>query len=280
MIIKHPGPAPFGYETIIDRDGTNADMLLDFGLLRIASGDSWSSGRDDEKALLLISGSAELIWPGESGDSTGAAARAGATRRSVFDESPSVLHLSEGSEARIVAGPEGAELAVIRTGNTRRFPAKLYRPEDCRSEERGKGTMRETSTRIVRTVFDNSNAPEAMLVLGEVVAAPGKWSSYPPHHHPQPEIYHYRFDPDFGFGLTAIGAEAHMIENRDTVLIRAGQAHPQAAAPGYAMWYIWVIRHLVDDRYIAPTFAPEHAWVMEKHAEIWAPPYERGDEKR
>ena len=279
MIIKHLAQEPLAFETIIDRDGTNADMLLDFGLLRIAPGDSWSSGNADEKAFLLIAGGAELIWPVEGGVGDHNFASARAARRSVFDESPSVLHLSEGSEARIVAGPQGAEFAVIRTGNTRRFAARLYRPEYCRSEERGKGTMGETSTRIVRTVFDNSNAPEAMLVLGEVVAAPGKWSSYPPHHHPQPEIYHYRFAPDSGFGLTAIGAEAHVIENRDTVLIRAGQVHPQAAAPGYAMWYLWVIRHLAGDRYHVPTFAPEHAWVMEKGAAISAPPSERGDER-
>ena len=48
--------------------------------------------------------------------------------------------------------------------------------------------MREASTRIVRTIFDLSNATDAKLVLGEVISYPGKWSSYPPHHHPQPEV--------------------------------------------------------------------------------------------
>ena len=38
------------------------------------------------------------------------------------------------------------------------------------------------------------------MVLGEVVNLPGKWSSYPPHHHPQPECYFYRFDKPMGFG--------------------------------------------------------------------------------
>jgi 5-deoxy-glucuronate isomerase len=133
--------------------------------------------------------------------------------------------------------------------------------------------MRETSTRIVRTVFDDRDAPLAKLVLGEVVGVPGKWSSYPPHHHPQPEIYHYRFLPERGFGLTAIGEEAYLLRERDTVLIRDSQDHPQVTAPGYAMWYLWVIRHLDGDRYRAPwpAFTGDHAWVMDRDAAIWEP---------
>jgi 5-deoxy-glucuronate isomerase len=104
------------------------------------------------------------------------------------------------------------------------------------------------------------------------VTAPGKWSSYPPHHHPQPEIYHYRFAPRQGFGLTAIGEETHQVRHNDTVLIRDTQDHPQVSAPGYAMWYIWVIRHLDGNRYGIPTFTPEHTWVQDSGARIWAPP--------
>ena len=132
--------------------------------------------------------------------------------------------------------------------------------------------MQETSTRIVRTVFDDSNASEANLVLGEVVTAPGRWSSYPPHHHPQPEVYHYRILPRQGFGLTAIGTESHIVHDQDTVLIRDGQDHPQVSAPGYAMWYVWVIRHLDGCRYnIGQVFTKEHAWVQQPDAAIWSP---------
>jgi 5-deoxy-glucuronate isomerase len=108
-------------------------------------------------------------------------------------------------------------------------------------------------------------------VLGEVITFPGKWSSYPPHHHPQPEIYHYRFQRPEGFGLCQIGEEAYMLRNRDTVIIPAGAVHPHAAAPGYAMFYIWVIRHLDGARYGTPTFVPKHSWVMDPKAEIWGP---------
>jgi len=267
MLIEHPRPFEPGYEPIVERTGPDADILMDFGVVTLAAFEAWDSGRADEKAILLVAGEVELTWTAAGG----APRQAKASRQSLLDQSPAVLHLPDGDEARIVAGAGGAELLVTRTDNPRPFPARYYSPEDCRSEARGKGTMQETSTRIVRTVFDDSNAPEANLVIGEVVTAPGKWSSYPPHHHPQPEIYHYRFSPGQGFGLTAIGSDTHQVRNRDTVIIRDTQDHPQVAAPGYAMWYVWVIRHLDGNRYGIPTFTPEHTWVQDPGAAIWSP---------
>jgi 5-deoxy-glucuronate isomerase len=272
MLITHAEPFQQGLEAVIDRNGPDGDVLMDFGVLTLAAGQTWISGPADEKALLLMSGAVDLEW---SSARTGEAGRASAARSSLFDQDPAVLHVPDGFEVAVTAGAGGAELTVSRTANPRPFPARFYTPADCRSEERGKGTMRETSTRIVRTVFDDSNAPQANLVIGEVVTAPGKWSSYPPHHHPQPEIYHYRFLPEQGFGLTAIGQETHTLRHRDTVVIRDTQDHPQVAAPGYAMWYVWIIRHLDGNRYSGPTFTPEHTWVQDPAAAIWAPPSER-----
>jgi 5-deoxy-glucuronate isomerase len=267
MLLHHDGSFSRGFEALVERRGPNADMLMDFGILTLGPGEAWSSGAADEKALLLMSGEAALSWNGGS---------CRASRKSLLEESPTVLSLAAGDDARVEAGPGGAVLAVTRTDNPRRFPPRLVRPEDGRSEERGKGTMRETSTRIVRTSFDDSDAPESNLVLGEVVDAPGKWSSYPPHHHPQPEIYFYKFSPVQGFGLTRIGDEAYLLRDADTVLIREGQVHPQVTAPGYAMWYLWVIRHLEGNRYRNPYFVNEHRWVQEEGADIWAIPSERG----
>jgi 5-deoxy-glucuronate isomerase len=175
----------------------------------------------------------------------------------------------------IQAGSAGAEWFYTATDNPQSFTAKHYTPEECRSEFRGEGTMRETSTRIVRTIFDDTNRPESNLVIGEVIGVPGKWSSYPPHHHPQPEIYHYRFKPEQGFGLTAIGDTPHIIRDQDTILIREGEVHPQVTAPGYAMWYLWIIRHLDGAHYgpatHTPIFIDEHTWVMGDENKIWQP---------
>jgi 5-deoxy-glucuronate isomerase len=260
MLIRQPQGFPFGYTPIAQLGGRHAEMLMDFGLLKLRPGERESSSAGLERAYLLLDGEARLQWEG---------GEAAVERRSLFDQNPWCLHLPAGVPVAISSGARGAELSYQATANPAAFAPRLYRPEECRSEERGQGTLREASTRIVRTVFDDSNAPQANLVLGETINFPGKWSSYPPHHHPQPEIYHYRFLPEHGFGLTAIGEQAYILRHGDALLIRDGQVHPQVAAPGYAMYYLWVIRHLEGRRYITPTCASEHLWLLDPQARIW-----------
>jgi 5-deoxy-glucuronate isomerase len=241
-------------------------MLMEFGVLRLDAGETYDHcSETSEWALLLSQGSADLSL---------GAQRYSISRPNLFDYSPWCLSVPANQRVGIQA-KEATEFFCCATDNPISFEAKLYTPEECRSEFRGEGTMRETSTRIVRTVFDDTNRPESNLVIGEVIGVPGKWSSYPPHHHSQPEIYHYRFLPEQGFGLTAIGDTPYIIRNRDTILIRDGEDHPQVTAPGYAMWYLWVIRHIDGAHYGpatgTPVFTEEHKWVMEQENQIWQP---------
>jgi 5-deoxy-glucuronate isomerase len=108
-------------------------------------------------------------------------------------------------------------------------------------------------------------------VLGEVITFQGGWSSYPPHHHPQPEIYHYRFTEPQGYGHAELGETVLKVRNYDTVKILDLNDHSQCAAPGYGMYYAWVIRHLPNDRYSVPEFTPEHKWIMQSDAQYWDP---------
>ncbi|MDR1949829.1 MAG: 5-deoxy-glucuronate isomerase [Spirochaetaceae bacterium] len=263
MQIHHRAPFIRGYTPLSERRGPTADMLMDFGVIELAPEDTYTSDSGgDERVWLLSRGSARIAWDGGAGE---------ISRSNLFDYSPWCLSVPADNRVVIKAGSEGAELYYAATDNPRRIEPKLYTPEECRSEFRGEGTMRETSTRIVRTIFDDSNRPESNLVIGEVIGVPGKWSSYPPHHHPQPEIYHYRFLPSQGFGLTAIGDTPYIIRDKDTILIRDGEDHPQVTAPGYAMWYLWVIRHLEGNRYGVPVFTGEHRWVTGPEDAIWQP---------
>lgn len=262
MHIKGPAKYPYGYTEIATMDNTEQNSLMDFGILKMKKGDVFSEEQELERAYLLISGDVIFEWDGELRH---------AQRENCFDYSPWVLHVPKGTKITITANRE-SEITVHRTVNERNFSAKLYTPEECASENRGKGTMREASTRIVRTVFDYSNAPYSNLVVGEVIGFPGKWSSYPPHDHPQPEIYFYRFLPENGYGFAELSEDVVKTHNNSTVFITKGETHPQTTAPGYAMWYLWVIRHLDGNPYITPRFVPEHTWVMDEDAKIW--PYE------
>ena len=260
MIIRQKQAFAQGYNSITEIKGKNAEMLMDFGILELKAGESQENQEEKERAYLLIRGEVVYKWLDNE---------VCAKRESCFDQEPWCLHVPKGIAIKITALSKDAELAVIMTENEKSFQDKLFTPEECHSEQRGKGTMKETSTRTVRPIFDTPNAADSNLVIGEVIDHPGKWSSYPPHHHPQPEIYYYKFLPQNGFGYAEVGEEVYKVRNNDTMKITEGMTHPQTTAPGYAMFYLWVIRHLEDNPYIQPTFVPEHLWVTKEDARIW-----------
>lgn len=261
MIVKQGKPFDYGFTSITQQHGKHSEMLLDFGILKLKTGDMESSSTGRERAWLLIHGSATFLWEGRTET---------VTRTSCFDEAPYVLHVSKDTEVTVNTDSE-CEICVEQVDNDNVFEAKLYRPEDIRTDIFGAGTLNETSIRSVRTVFDGEINPLSNMVLGEVINHPGKWSSYPPHDHPQPEIYHYRFFPPQGFGISVLDDEAHTVKNGDTTLIGPDKTHSQGAAPGYAMYYIWMIPHLPDNRWLPSTryFREEHKWLLEPDVKIW-----------
>jgi 5-deoxy-glucuronate isomerase len=98
------------------------------------------------------------------------------------------------------------------------------------------------------------------MIVGETVAA--GWSGYPPHHHPQPEVYFYRFQPPQGFGFAQLGEEAAIVGHNSVAIIRPDADHAQASAPGYTQYYLWIIRNPSDRPYAGPSERAEHAWVL------------------
>lgn len=196
------------------------------------------------------------------------------TRESLFDQSPFAVHAPANTPIAVKA-LDNCELAVFETENSKPFPSVVYLPEHTENEHRGKGFVADTSLRFVRTIFDGSNShPNTELVLGEVVNFPGRWSSYPPHHHPQPEIYHYRFTDERGYGHGELGEEVFKVKHYDTLKILNNKDHAQCSAPGYGMYYIWVIRHLEGNRYTVPEFTEDHKWTMKMDTNEWSPKVE------
>ncbi len=56
------------------------------------------------------------------------------------------------------------------------------------------------------------------------------------------------------------GTEAFAVRDGDAAVIRSGY-HPVVAAPGYSLYYLWVMAG--DGRQMIPHFDPAHAWVQE-----------------
>ena len=208
LITRAHGEHAFGYTPMAEMNGVHAEMLMDFGVLRMRKGDRVVESQPLEKAYLLVYGKVRFTWEGKVHEQE---------RENCFDVPPTALHVCKDVQVTLECLSEECEIDILRTDNDKVFPSKLYLPEDTPDEFRGAGTMHETSTRIVRTIFDDRNAPYANLVLGEVIGFPGKWSSYPPHHHPQPEIYYYKTNPAGGFAYAEVGEDVLKVHNNDTV---------------------------------------------------------------
>ena len=255
------GFAP-GRTSITRHDDEEDNTGISLDVLRLAAGETVQVSTGVETAWLLMGGTVH----GQAGDAEFALARS-----SLFDESSSCIHVSANTGV-VIHCDSDAEFTVYSCDNERQFQPRIYRPEDVANEPRGKGFVNDRCLRYVRTIFDRENAPQdAELVLGEVITFQGGWSSYPPHHHTQPEIYHYRFTEPQGYGHAELGETVLKVRNYDTVKILDERDHAQCAAPGYGMYYSWVIRHLPNNPYRVPEFTEEHAWIMNPDARYWDP---------
>ncbi len=219
-------------------DGKNNEMLMTVFVKRLFVGESYTlCDTQNETAFLLLSGEVDFQWDGESRT---------ASRESPFEKKPYCLHVPKETVVAITAHRD-SEFIVQQTDNDIVFTPVFYTPEDCLYQEFGKGQWDGAGHRVVSTMFDLTNAPYSNMVMGEVYNLPGKWSSYPPHHHPQPEIYYYKFDRPEGFGACFIGDDVYKSIDGSFAAITGGNAHQQAAAPGFTMYYCWMIRHLDND---------------------------------
>ena len=267
-LYRHPYGFAWGHTSVTRLEGPEADIGIAFSILRLKAGQrrEVAGGRPAERnletACLLLTGEVIFRWDGQ--------ARA-ASRGSIFNDPPVALHVGAGVEA-VAEAETDCELVLLETRDSGGLEPRLFNRESMAdNENRGQGLLDGTAHRLVRTIFDTRNRPEANLVLGEVVNFPGRWSSYPPHHHPQPEIYHYRFTQPQGYGHAELGDSLYRVRHFDTLLIRSGLDHPQVAAPGYGMYYLWVIRHLPGSPYVTPEFAEDHRWANDPKAEYWKP---------
>ena len=247
-----------GYNAYINTASDDMGTQMDVGLLIMEEGDTYQiceAGK--ETAVLLFAGSATLRY----GDQT-----AEISRKDCFHEEAYCLLAGCGTAIALTAHTH-CELYIQQTANAVPFEAVLYTPETIQVQHAGaNGELMGCMRREIKTFFDYDNAPFSKMVLGEVLNFPGKWSSYPPHHHPQPEVYFYRFDKEQGFGAGFANGEIYRTGHNGLAVINHG-FHSQCAAPGYAMCYAWGIRHLEGDPWLKTRIDDEeHAWLWKPDA--------------
>ena len=232
-------------------DATN-DMMMNITVYRMKAGEEKTFCYPrEEMAVLLVLGEISFVWEGK--ESCG-------KRDSFIEQGPFCLHVSKGVEVTVKAKAD-SEVLVQSTENDRAFASVFYRPQDCRDDIFGKDVFDNKMKRTVRTVFDYKNAPYSNMVNGEVINHQGGWSSYTPHHHPQPEVYYYRYERPEGFGACFIDDAVYKIMDGSRAAIPGGKTHPQVTAPAFPMYYCWMIRHLEGNPWTDRVVDPRYTWI-------------------
>ncbi|MDG2170828.1 MAG: 5-deoxy-glucuronate isomerase, partial [Opitutales bacterium] len=173
-------PFDAGYSKITeagDAEVGGLDTRIDFGIRIQNAGETIVVSDPKESVWVLLRGDVRVSAGGE---------RASLKRGSIFDEAPSGIHVGPDTELTIETLGGEAEWAVSRTDNDKQLKVRIFTPDTLSPEYRGAGQVQDACRRNVRLIFDYDNNPESNLVIGEVVNYPGRWSSYPPHHHDQP----------------------------------------------------------------------------------------------
>lgn len=256
-MLEYPQFDDNNVKTLCEMNGAHPEMLMNIYVRKLSAGEKFTLCDDkNETAVLLLSGHITFSWADRKED---------CARKDPFDLKPYTLHVCRNTEFTVEA-LEDSRFIVEQTDNDKEFEPHFYNPENCLYQEFGKGQWGGAGHRVVSTMFDYDNAPYSNMVLGEVFTKAGKWSSYPPHHHPQPEVYYYEFDKPQGFGACFNADDVYKTRDGSACFITDGQDHQQAAAPGYEMYYVWMVRHLDDDPWYKTSrfVAPEHEWLTKE----------------
>ena len=211
-----------GKKVLCEMNGINSEMLMDIYVKKLKKGETLEIIEENNECAILLL-SGDVTF--KVGNEIGERCK----RKNPFEKKPYAVHFCKQVKASVTANEE-SEILVQMTDNEKTWKSEFYNPDNCLYQEFGKGQWNGTGHRIVSTMFDLDNAPQ--------------------------------FDHPEGFGAGFEGNTPYKTENGSCLCIRGGNAHQQVTAPGYEMYYVWLIRHLDGDPWDKTRiYVPEYEWL-------------------
>ncbi|MDY0169137.1 MAG: 5-deoxy-glucuronate isomerase [Thermoguttaceae bacterium] len=234
-----------------------------FGVLSLAAGETFARDAEDkETALIILGGTCTVRGERFAFEQLG-------QRKDVFSGKAASVYLPAGNAYTVEAATD-VEVAVCRADSDRAGSPRVILPDEVKEVTIGKDNWTRTAYLIV-----GDDVPAHYLFIGEAIVPPGNWASFPPHRHDEDalpdevdmeEIYFFRFDRPGGFGIQKIYTDDRSIDetitfgHNDVTLLPEGY-HPVVAAPGYKMYYLWIMAG-VERKFISRP-DPAHRWVAQ-----------------
>jgi 5-deoxy-glucuronate isomerase len=253
-----------GYQNLVG-DDNGYTKFLRFGIIKLQAGQTHTTKTEGYEAVgVILTGTASISVEGERWEHLGG-------RTSVFEGNPTSVYIPAFSDYTIEAETD-VEIALCIAVTEEKLNPFVVSPDEVQVAQRGEKNWKRTIRDILTT---SGEGRVSTIVVGETINDPGHWSSYPPHKHDgefapdEPnfeEIYHYRVEPEGGFGVQLHYTksqdidEAHTVRNGDTYVIERGY-HPMAAAGEHSLYYLWVMAGDTG-RKLNPYIDPDFTWLL------------------
>jgi 5-deoxy-glucuronate isomerase len=220
--------------TVAVEPGRTAARHLRYGRIILAAGDAALrfDTQDRETSLVALKGSATVTTEGQTYD------------LGRYD----ALYVPRDAAIEVAPGPEGCDIAEMSSPVVKRHPVQFVSYGDVQKDPGlhfatgGPGAQRELNILI------GKNVQAGRLMAGVTFSQPGNWTSWPPHEHAvlAEEAYLYIDMPAPAFGVQLVYTNrtdpevATIVREGDVVLMPAGY-HPNVAAPGGAINFLWMM---------------------------------------
>lgn len=235
--------------------------LSAFDIVKLESGQSINDNTGSfESAFVILSGTCSISGDKFDYPNIG-------KRKDVFSGKPTSIYLPCRTSYKITAVTE-VEIAVCSAESTLNTNPQLIAPDSVREVNLGVLNWSRKAYFIIDQDFNSG-----YLFLGETFIPAGRWA-FPPHRHDNDnlpievdmeEIYHFRINPQTGFGIQLSYTDdksrddAYLVRNGDTVMLPDGY-HPVAASPVDSVYFLWFMAG--DKRYFLSKPDEEYKWVV------------------
>ncbi len=224
----------------------NPCSVLDFSLLTLAPGQSYSGSTGDREVLaVILGGKATFEVAGARFENVGG-------RPNVFSGKPHSVYLPAGSDFT-VTGVTAVEIALPSAPSDLVTEPYVIAPDRVAAGRWGASNFGRTYHQIL-TEVSQPDLPASGLIVGETFTPPGNWSTFPPHRHAHDdlpaeaqheEMYYFRVNPGDGWGIcrmyTDEGYEENFtVRNHGMHMMPSGY-HTVVSAPGYTTYYLWFL---------------------------------------
>jgi len=221
-----------------------------------------------EMLFVVLSGTCDITADNELFSAVG-------RRKDIWSGNADSVYAGTAGQVRIKALKKDAELAIAGC-----ICNKTFRPFRITSEEVDMVDVGSNETKSRRRIFhilgQNARGRTGNLLVSELHADEGCWSGYPPHKHdtenpPEEtefeELYHYRFNPEDGFGaqfcyMHKDEPKCYMTQNGNTFAFRKG-FHPTVTSPGHKS-YIFTVLVGIHQRSLIQNFDKQYRYLMDK----------------